>query len=641
MKKYNLILGLILPAWLLVNTTYMIGTPTTAGAEGNIINQTTPALYYGRPFLIKYELDKSPLEKYAQNIRGISALIFTNPLNPPEILDMEFMEHRWQAYYTLTDTSVKMLLFAFQAKDSLGLRNEDLLDNNGGEYWDALVYGQDGTPVRGAHQARALSYTGMGGWRGKDLRQAYTEIKNELSVFPDNLPARSLMYSIVLSLNEYDSTTRRKIEREIDSYLDEHPDDEQIVNFAINAYRMIGLTDKAKDLEDKLVERNPKSNQAAMKSLDEIMKLEDTEVRAERLGAFLDEFPDSRLTEFALSGLATATIEQDDSTEMVSIGDRLMEKASTPISANSLAGLAGVLSEKGYQLARASAYASKALSLILSAKTSPRPPEMSDEEWQNRLQTTEARFRDILGWIYVKQGKTADGLSELREAVKGTSQPGVYLHLASALERSGDTDESLLNYARAAAYEGEIGEMAYQDFYELWTRAGKDTSQIRIFLDREAEWIKNHYKRRVLAERNVRPAPDFELEDMNGRWVRLSDQKGTIVVLCFWASWSRSSWDMLKALHTLSRTYGQDILFLTIATDVEYSTVNDYVKKRNIYLPVVLNDDTDQDYGIQGVPTLFVIDAEGNIHFEHRGYQPEIMEMLTIELEDLIASGKK
>ena len=145
----------------------------------------------------------------------------------------------------------------------------------------------------------------------------------------------------------------------------------------------------------------------------------------------------------------------------------------------------------------------------------------------------------------------------------------------------------------------------------------------------------------MLSQRNVRPAPDFELEDRNGRGVRLSDQKGTIVVLCFWASWSQSSWDMLKSLHTLSRTYGQDILFLTIATDVEYSTVNDYVKKRKIYLPVILNDGIDQDYGLHGVPTLFVIDAEGNIHFEHRGYQPEIMEMLTIELEDLIASGKK
>ena len=204
MKKYDLILGLILPACLWVNTTHMTGTLTVAGAEGFSIKQNTNVLYYGRPFLINYELDKSPLEKYAQNIQGISALIFTNPLNPPGILDMEYKEDQWQAYYTLTDTSVKMLLFSFQAKDSLGLRNQELTDDNGGEYWDALVYDQDGAPIRGAHQARALSYTGMGGSRKKNLPQAFTEIKNELSVFPDNMPARSLMYSIVLSINEYD-----------------------------------------------------------------------------------------------------------------------------------------------------------------------------------------------------------------------------------------------------------------------------------------------------------------------------------------------------------------------------------------------------------------------------------------------------
>ena len=597
-------------------------------------------LYYNRPFPIVYKVNETSFKGYMNIIAGFQVLIYKNPLNPPEILEMTQKDDQWQALYTLSDTTVKMILIAFQAKDSLGLRYDKLVDNNNGEYWDVLVQA-GGIPVKGAHQARALSYSGMGGTRTKNPKRAYEEIKKEIKLYPNNLSARTLLYSILLSLRVDDYDIKRDIEREIDSILDERPDQESVMNFAITGYRMIGETDKAQKIESDLIQRNPGGHQAAMNTLNQIMEMEDTETRTQSLENFLVEFPESRLIEFALYGLATATIELDDSTKMIDIGDKLMEKATTPNAASGLAGIAGVLSEKMFQLSRASAYAEKALVLTRSAKSSTPPSGFSPEEWEQQLNATEARYRDILGWIYVQQGRLNQGLDELREAVKGTSQPGVYYHLASALERSGTEDEALLNYARAVAFGGEIGDLAYQSFYDLWLRAERDTTEITAFIERETEWIKNNFEKRILSQRAVRPAPDFELEDMDGAWVRLSDQKESIVLLCFWATWSQSSWEMLKDIHDLARTYGQDVLFLTIATDMEYDKIEDYVRKRRLFLPVLLNDGTDQDYQLQGVPTVFVIDEKRNIHFEHKGYQPQIKEMLTVELEDLMSAQNK
>jgi hypothetical protein len=53
-------------------------------------------------------------------------------------------------------------------------------------------------------------------------------------------------------------------------------------------------------------------------------------------------------------------------------------------------------------------------------------------------------------------------------------------------------------------------------------------------------------------------------------------------------------------------------------------------------MTVLLNENLEKLYGLQGVPVLFVIDQDGNIHFEHKGYRPDILQVLDVELRDLL-----
>jgi hypothetical protein len=93
---------------------------------------------------------------------------------------------------------------------------------------------------------------------------------------------------------------------------------------------------------------------------------------------------------------------------------------------------------------------------------------------------------------------------------------------------------------------------------------------------------------------------------------------------------------MLDDLKRLADEYDEDVLFLTVATNKDIRAVNRFIDKHDISFPVLLNDGTDKDYQLQGVPTLFVIDSRGRIHFEHRGHKPELLDQLIVELDDLL-----
>ena len=97
---------------------------------------------------------------------------------------------------------------------------------------------------------------------------------------------------------------------------------------------------------------------------------------------------------------------------------------------------------------------------------------------------------------------------------------------------------------------------------------------------------------------------------------------------------------MLEALQLLTEEYGQDILFLSIATDPDQNSVKDFIENKDIFIPVLFNNNTDRDYNLYGVPTLFVIDEEGIIHFEHKGYRPDLLQILEVELDYLRESSK-
>jgi peroxiredoxin len=112
-------------------------------------------------------------------------------------------------------------------------------------------------------------------------------------------------------------------------------------------------------------------------------------------------------------------------------------------------------------------------------------------------------------------------------------------------------------------------------------------------------------------------APDFELSDRGGRVYRLSEHRGRVVLLSFWATWCRSCQEELQELAELQRLLGpQGLVVLTVSIDRSERTLRRFLRKRP--LPFVVLWDRQSRvafdlYGVVGLPTAFLIDAQGRL----------------------------
>jgi cytochrome c biogenesis protein CcmG/thiol:disulfide interchange protein DsbE len=112
-----------------------------------------------------------------------------------------------------------------------------------------------------------------------------------------------------------------------------------------------------------------------------------------------------------------------------------------------------------------------------------------------------------------------------------------------------------------------------------------------------------------------RVAPDFTLTTFDGQEIRLSEQKGKVVVLNFWASWCKPCEREAADLETAWRYYqpGGDVLFLGVDwTDTE-KKAQQYLTKFGITYPngPDLGTRISQAYRTTGVPETYIIDRDG------------------------------
>ncbi len=118
-------------------------------------------------------------------------------------------------------------------------------------------------------------------------------------------------------------------------------------------------------------------------------------------------------------------------------------------------------------------------------------------------------------------------------------------------------------------------------------------------------------------------ATDFTLKTLDGKNVKLSDYKGKVVIIDFWATWCPPCRKGIPDLVAIQKEYKDNLVIIGISLD-QQNTIKDlapFIKNYGINYPVVLG--TQQvvtDYGdIRSIPTSFVIDQSGNIVDTHIG----------------------
>lgn len=109
-------------------------------------------------------------------------------------------------------------------------------------------------------------------------------------------------------------------------------------------------------------------------------------------------------------------------------------------------------------------------------------------------------------------------------------------------------------------------------------------------------------------------APNFSVEGLDGKTYRLSDYRGTTVVLNFWGSFCPPCVNEMPLLDDIYEANADHAVVLGVNLDEARLTVESFVRRTGVTFPILLDDETIQRmYGVIQYPTTFVIDAEGVI----------------------------
>lgn len=141
------------------------------------------------------------------------------------------------------------------------------------------------------------------------------------------------------------------------------------------------------------------------------------------------------------------------------------------------------------------------------------------------------------------------------------------------------------------------------------------------------------------AAKDRKAAPDFTLTDHTGKAVKLSDFKGKVVLLNFWATWCGPCKVEIPWFIEFQQTYkDRDLVVLGVSFDDDgWKSVKPYMDEKKInYRIVIGNDDVAAKYGgVESLPETLLIDKSGRIATKHVGlvsksdYKSEIESLLS------------
>ncbi|MGB2879908.1 MAG: TlpA disulfide reductase family protein [Candidatus Omnitrophota bacterium] len=135
----------------------------------------------------------------------------------------------------------------------------------------------------------------------------------------------------------------------------------------------------------------------------------------------------------------------------------------------------------------------------------------------------------------------------------------------------------------------------------------------------------------VKTESGLGMAPDFTLNDLDGKPFRFSSTRGKVVILDFWATWCppcKAEIPHFVELYMDYKRQGLEIVGVSLDRGGA-ATVMPFARQFSINYPIVIDDQkVTQDYGgIRAIPTTFVIDRQGRIVEKFVGYRgKEILE---------------
>ena len=224
------------------------------------------------------------------------------------------------------------------------------------------------------------------------------------------------------------------------------------------------------------------------------------------------------------------------------------------------------------------------------------------------LPLLQARFA-----LLMKLNRIDDALTTAlrREEIDTRKRPWVCLDIADIYLRK-KLDEKALEWLEKAVERGFTGLSTFRDpsFATL-----RDKPRFKTLIQRIRDQIGIG-----------KSARDFTVTSLQGKSVQLSEYKGKVVLIDFWATWCapcRAEVPHLKKLYAEFKDKGFEIIGISL--DREKSDLTDYIRENGLEWTIAFSgkawrDETAALYGVQSIPSMWMVDRQGILrHFDLRG----------------------
>ena len=143
----------------------------------------------------------------------------------------------------------------------------------------------------------------------------------------------------------------------------------------------------------------------------------------------------------------------------------------------------------------------------------------------------------------------------------------------------------------------------------------------------------------AVADMTGREAPDFALKSSTGENLRLSEYRGEVVMVNFWATWCgpcRQEMPLLEELFSRYERVGFTLLGVNIDDDPRRAM--QMAKELGVTFPVVFDDrkEVSRLYDVNAMPVTVLVDKEGRVRHVHHGYKPGYEEKYLTQVRSLL-----
>lgn len=259
-----------------------------------------------------------------------------------------------------------------------------------------------------------------------------------------------------------------------------------------------------------------------------------------------------------------------------------------------------------------------------------KPVYLTKKQWDKQREATYAMYADTYAMIMYRMGEYKKGLPYTKDA-------------ALAIHKGNNAGH---NNTYALLAEKALPVSKYKKDLEQFVKDGKSTGEIKEILKRAyvkekksdagfddyvADLEKESYMKMLAELRKSmlsETAPSFALLDLDGKKVDISDLKGKVVVVDFWATWCGPCIASFPGMQKMVNKYKDkpDVRFVFIDTweqgDKKEKNAGDFMASKKYTFHVLMDNDNKvvEQFKVNGIPTKFIIDKEGLIRYKSVGY---------------------